>query len=82
MPARVHLFAKPKVMKVKYGKHHVKAVVFGTYHRKLHGRKHTSYYIPALDSKRHALHAGKGFSKSAHYHKLYPNACDLGRGMI
>ena len=79
MPSPVKYFAKPKAMKIKYGKGTLnkkgakKLLVAGTYKR---GRK-VSHYIPKLDSERTAQHkAGAGMKLSSGYHHRYPQATD------
>jgi hypothetical protein len=44
------------MMKIKYGRGHLKAKVLGTYTRYIGGKKHTSHHIRRLDLKREAHH--------------------------
>jgi len=52
MPSKLKWLPKPKVMKIKYGKGHLKAQVSATYTRYIDGKKHTSHHIKMLDKKR------------------------------
>jgi hypothetical protein len=54
MPKSLKWLPRPKLMRIKYGKGHLKALVVATYTRKVNGKTHTSHHIPALDRKRFA----------------------------
>lgn len=69
MPKSLSWFKRPKLMKIKYGKGHLKAVVVATYRRKINGRWHTSHHIPALDRKRFAW--GEANKKKHHAHEHF-----------
>jgi hypothetical protein len=85
MPSPVKYLAKPKAMKIKYGKGTLNKkgaktfLVAGTYKR---GNK-VSHYIPKLDRERKAhLRAGKGMRLPASYHHRDPQASDTPKSEI
>ena len=72
MPKDLKWLPRPKLMRIKYGRGHLKALVVATYTRKVNGKTHTSHHIPALDKKRFAT-----FVKNRKLHHREEHFTDL-----
>jgi hypothetical protein len=65
MPSKLKWLPKPKMMRIKYGRGHLKAKVVATYTRYIDGKKHTSHHIKSLDRKR--TRTTKQWNKKLHH---------------
>lgn len=68
MPSSLKRFARPKIMKIKYGRGTLKAKVIGTYTRYIDGKRHTSHHIRRLDVQRKAKLKINGKMHKLHEH--------------
>ena len=77
MPSSLKWLPRPKMMRIKYGRGHLKARVMATYTRYIDGKRHTSHHIRRLDTLRRA-----DKEKNRHLHRLHEHFTDTPKTRI